>query len=376
LPVTLALLVGAGFESSAWIGGVTFALAAPTVGVVLLISARRRLHFLLGSAIAAALALALVFPLAHDQYAATALRGPTLALEPIGVFEDFISEQVSAIIDLPGYWLIMLLIEFPAIYLPGAVALAQILRSRLPTPETKGAVRAFAALIVVSFSVAWLIASTIGENDDLGWRAILPGVMGLTIFAAVGLSRWLLLGVRFATIIVFGALLLGLPDGALLIYHFAIGSPKPSRAVFAATPAMWEAVRRHSAPTDRIANNPLFLHDMTNWPVNISWALLANRNSCYAGKELALAFASLSDEQREAIDAQFVRVFAGSGSIDDVQELATRYNCRLVVLTAEDGAWNNDPFSANSRYHLVEAASDKWRIYAVANQALSGTETK
>ena len=70
-------------------------------------------------------------------------------------------------------------------------------------------------------------------------------------------------------------------------------------------------MRRYAGPDARIANNPLFLSDITPWPVNISWALLADRSSCFAGRELALAFAPLPPQRREAIKAQFVRVFAG-----------------------------------------------------------------
>ncbi len=62
----------------------------------------------------------------------------------------------------------------------------------------------------------------------------------------------------------------------------------------------------------RFANNPLFLRDVTPWPVNISWALLADRSSCFAGREMALAFAPLPPPRREAIDTQFIRVFAGA----------------------------------------------------------------
>src|SRR5262249_18300124 len=110
LLVTLPLVAAAAFQSSTWAGGVTFAAAAPTMSTVLLIEASPRWSFLLRLASAAALALALVFPWARDQYAATAMRGggPILVVEPMGVFEEFISEDVSAIIDLPGYWLILL----------------------------------------------------------------------------------------------------------------------------------------------------------------------------------------------------------------------------------------------------------------------------
>ena len=60
--------------------------------------------------------------------------------------------------------------------------------------------------------------------------------------------------------------------------------------------ALYEQLSREDARhIDRaIANNPLFLKDLTPWPVNISWALLANRSSCFAGREMAIAFAPLS----------------------------------------------------------------------------------
>jgi hypothetical protein len=35
---------------------------------------------------------------------------------------------------------------------------------------------------------AWLLASIIGDNDDLGWRAVLPAVMLPVAFAVI--SRW------------------------------------------------------------------------------------------------------------------------------------------------------------------------------------------
>lgn len=374
LLVTLALVAAAGFQSSTWVGGVTFAAAAPVVAAVLLARSKSWWPLVLRLAAAAALTLALVSPLAHDQFAATDLRGggPTLALEPIGVFEDFISEDVTPIFDLPGYWIILLPLEFPAIYLTGTVALANLVRSRSLIPVMSGAALAFASLIAVSLAVAWLLASTIGENDDLGWRAVLPAIVGLTIFSAVGLSRWFGARARLAAAAAISAILLGLPDGVLLIYQFSVGSPKPSGAAFAATSAMWEAVRRHSARDDRIANNPHLLSNMTAWPVNISWALLANRRSCYAGKELALAFASLSDEEREATDAQFVRVFAGEGSADDVRDLAIRYHCRLVVLTIWDGAWKRDPFATDPHYRLVETKIDSWRLYVATSPVSEG----
>ena len=33
-----------------------------------------------------------------------------------------------------------------------------------------------------------------------------------------------------------------------------------------------------------------------------------------------------------------------------LEQLATRYDCRVVVLTARDGAWNRDPFAGDGRF--------------------------
>src|SRR5262249_4527150 len=138
--------------------------------------------------------------------------------------------------------------------------------------------------------------------------------------------------------------------------------PQPGR-IFAQSAPMWEAVRRHAGPAERVANNPLFLAALTPWPVNLSWALLSNRSSCFAGRELALAFAPLSRTRREEVNALFVRVFDGTGNDADVRQLAVQFGCRLIALTAEDPAWTRDPFAASGFYRLVESSPNEWRIY-------------
>jgi hypothetical protein len=68
---------------------------------------------------------------------------------------------------------------------------------------------------------------------------------------------------------------------------------------------------------------------------------------------------------REAINAQFIRVFAGEGSAQDVNDIATKYGCDAVVLVPQDKAWANDPFAGNSAYRVAENRDGKWRIYTV-----------
>ena len=141
------------------------------------------------------------------------------------------------------------------------------------------------------------------------------------------------------------------------------GTPREDGAVFAKTPELWKAVRRYAAPTARVANNPLFLADLTAWPANMSWALLANRGSCFAGRELVMALAPLSAAGREAINAQFIRVFAGEGTPQDVDDMANKYGCDVVVVVPQDKAWDHDPFAASPDYRLAENRDGRWKIY-------------
>ena len=155
-----------------------------------------------------------------------------------------------------------------------------------------------------------------------------------------------------------------MPDFILTIRDNIIAPRQPPDGkVFAAAPDLWAAVRRHAAPAARIANNPDFLADLTPWPVNISWALLASRSSCFAGREMAIAFAPLSPELRSLIDAECKRVFEGKGTPSDVQDLATKYGCDVVVLVPQDKAWDQDPFAAGPDYRLADARDGRWRIY-------------
>jgi hypothetical protein len=253
-------------------------------------------------------------------------------------------------------------IEFPAILITGTIVLARTVAFEADT-QRKESAAVLAALAFVCLIVAWLVTSRLGEHNDLGWRAVLPAVFVLMIFAAVGLTHWVAQRAYAAAGAALLAFLLALPDGIKLIAGNATGHPAPSAHAFAQAPDLWAAVRTHTARDERVTNNPLYLADITPWPVNISWALLANRRSCFAGREVVLAYVPLPQDRREDIDAQFIRVFAGRGSADDVRDLAQTFHCRVVVITPSDGAWNNDPFAASPLFHLVEMKPDRWKIY-------------
>ena len=366
--VTLGLVVAAGFESSAYVGGVTFIIVAVVCAPILLASVapKQRPRFVAALGLAAVLAVALAAPMIRDQIANVAARGTThpIMVRPFAVLGETIPGPIRRVLDLPAFWLLLLPIEFPAIFPAGVVAFAVILRRAAPGAD-KTAVAALAAATLASLCVSWLLVSTVGDNSDLTLRAVLPAVLILIAGVAAALMTASPLRAAIA-VLALGGLVLSLPDTARMLASNIQGTARPGEALFAQAPELWAEVRRYAPPSARVANNPLYLQDMTPWPVNISWALLANRSSCFAGREMSLTFAPLSPERRDAIQAQFVRVFAGEAAPGDVSAMARDYGCDVVVVVPQDGAWSKDPFAASALYRLAESRDGRWRIYVRA----------
>ena len=370
LLLTLVLVVVAGFESSTYVGGITFAIAALMAAPLLLVAIEpaRRLRFFAGMAVAAVLVVCVAAPFLNHQLMAVGAREDNnpIVLRYFAVLGTMFPVALRHVLDGPAYWLLLLPIELPATYVAGVIALVAMLRSGTPQPE-KLATAALACLAAAGLLASWLLASTLGDNNDLGLRAVLPAASVLIAAAAAGMMLLPRRGVIAATAI--GGLILSLPDTAAMIRSNVDGTPAPDGVVFAQTPELWSAVRRYAAPTARVANNPLFLQDLTPWPANMSWALLANRSSCFAGRELALALAPLSKDMLETINAKFIRVFAGEGTLADVGDMAKKYACDVVVVVPQDKAWNNDPFASSPDYRLAENRDGRWRIYVRAEAA-------
>jgi hypothetical protein len=370
LVMTLALVVAAGFESSTWIGGVTFAIAGPvtTIAIIGRVEPRGRPSFIASLAVAAVVAACFAAPLLRDQFATTAGKGFPVAPQFYPVLELYFSDSLRSLLDPPAFWMVLLPIELPAVYAIGMIALVLLFSSRKFQDDRSCVVRAVAALALSSLAVCWLFTSTLAENNDLGWRAVLVAAMALTVLAAAGVSRWIGARARIAVTAAGILIILGLPGGIDTMRSYISSHTGPAAHLFAAPSQLWAAVRHHSGPTERVGNNPLFLQAATPWPVNISWALLSERRSCFAGRELALVYTTLGSRRTEEINAQFIRVFAGEGSPADVQQLATKYDCRVIVITAADGAWERDPFAASSWYRLVDERAQQWRIYRATGE--------
>ncbi|HTZ71096.1 MAG TPA: hypothetical protein VMB71_10640, partial [Acetobacteraceae bacterium] len=349
----LAATIAAGFESSIWVGGVQFALAGTAMGIWFLAKLRgaARLRFLAWSLGAALAATLLILPLAMAELHLVRERHMAgIALAPY--------HAIGAILPLPlRLWLdplafpILLLFLFPALLPFGLAGVGALRRSPLHP-----------LLICAAAAIATTAAlrSTI-DNNDLGWRAFLPALFLLAACAGPAFATLWRTSKPIAAALSLVALF-GLPDAIHMANEYIEGYKPGAPASLAASRLLWQAVREHTGPSDRVANNPDYLAATTPWPANISWALFADRPSCYASRATAIAFAPLTSPALAATNALFLRVFGGASQPGDITALARNYDCAVAILTPADAAWSNDPFAHGPQYHLVDSAPG-WRIY-------------
>src|SRR5579862_329281 len=111
LLLTLVLVVVAGFESSTYIGGITFAIAALAAAPLLLaaIEPERRLRFCAGMAVAAVLVVCLAAPFLNNQLMAVAARGDDnpIVLRHFAVLGAMFPVALRHVLDWPAYWLVL-----------------------------------------------------------------------------------------------------------------------------------------------------------------------------------------------------------------------------------------------------------------------------
>jgi hypothetical protein len=372
LALAMSLVSTAAFESSTWVGGITYPLAVVVIGAILLIRIvpKRRRQFVVLTVAAAILAVVMSSVFIHDQFRAAMARGDgaPISFLPYEVLGDAIPKAIRALLDLPAYWTVFLFVEFAAFYPAGFFFAVRLSNERLAL-EIRTAVISLGVLAAVSLGVGSVMVSTMAANNDLAWRGVLPGVLVLIALTAAGLGKYLqVMRARYAVAMV-AVVALGILGGARDIYSYLNVLPQASAKRFLDSVPMWAAVQKHSAAGERVANNPSFLADMTPWPINISWALLANRRSCYAGPDFALPFAPVPRDRRAEIEVEFTRLFSGKLNRGDVDQMAAEFNCSLIVVTPEDGAWTTGPLASDSPYSLVESKPDAWRIYRVRDKS-------
>ncbi len=374
VPGLLGLTVAAGFESSVWVGGIAFAGAGTALGLWLLRteSPRKRVDILSRGLAACCLTALLIAPFVLAEWHGLAARhsGAGIRVAPYAVFGSLIPPSWRTALDLPAYWLLLLPFAFPALIPLVAWSAATVgwasahQRHAAETTQNQHLAPPLAITALACLTVAWLFRSTL-DNNDLGWRSVLPALLILTPCAAVLAER---LTRRHPKTIATCALLaaLGLPQTAIFLRDYAIGQRPGDPAGFAQSAPLWRAVRGIAGPDDRIASDPLALQAATPWPDNIGWALLSDRPSCYAGWETVLAYGGLSRPALEMVNDRFTRIFAGTPAPGDLESLAKDDNCRIAVLTPADGAWTQDPFTQSKLFRLA-AQTAAWRIYRRAD---------
>ncbi|WP_375461976.1 hypothetical protein [uncultured Enterovirga sp.] len=371
--VLLALVTFVGFGCSTWVGGIVFGFAAPLVGLLVLVASTpgERPTVLARALLAFVLSLALSLPLIHDQIVATAHRGGEfpVALHAYEVLGPLVPDWGRRLLDLPSFWLILLPLTFPAISIPAVAGFRLAINERDgPEPQRRLMLVALIVLALAGLATSGFLVSTIG-NNDLGWRAVLPAVLVGSAAAASAVVCLLRRSSWLAAIATAAATLLGLPDAARTAVANMAGQHTTAAQDFANMPALWEAVRQIAHPEDRVANNPLLLQQVLPWPVNAGWALLARQRSCFAGWEVARAYAPLSRQRVTEIDAHFIRVFAGTASLSETRALATSFGCTLMIVTPTDGAWERDGFAQAGGFQVVQE-TERWRIYRAEHSKL------
>ncbi len=123
--LTLVLIVVAGFESSTFVGGVTFAIAALAAAPILFagVEPARRIRFAIGLAVAAVLVHAALPRRSSSINSATVAArggGSPIVFHHFEVLGEMFPATLRRVLDVPAYWLILLPIEFPATFISPA----------------------------------------------------------------------------------------------------------------------------------------------------------------------------------------------------------------------------------------------------------------
>lgn len=345
----LGLMVAAGFDCSIWVGGLAFGLAAPPLAVLLLVRMQpaARWRFLLWCALAALVAVPLMAGVAADEWAVMhhrAAGGIAAGAYPLaGTAVPAVLRPVAGILLYPAFLVLM----FPALLPP---VLWRLRRVRGEQALLLG----FAALCLL---ITAFLRSTLA-NNDLGWRACLPAVLVLGAAAACAVRT------RCVLVLALAGVALGAPDMLRMLHESVAGEVPGDPAGFAAQAQIWPQVRAVTAPEERIATNPQALHDETAWPVNIGWATLSDRKTCYANWGSVVAYGALSHAELDRTEDAFRHVFAGSPQQGDLA-LVRGAGCVAYLVTGADGAWAHDPFAAAPGCRLA-ASGEAWRLYRCA----------
>ena len=106
-PVVFGLLAAAGYQTSIWVGGVTFAAGALAIALYVLwsLTPPRRLNFAMRAVAGVTLALVISLPFLLDQAAVASLRGGgfPIVLAPVTVLGPTVPASLGPLLDPPAW---------------------------------------------------------------------------------------------------------------------------------------------------------------------------------------------------------------------------------------------------------------------------------
>jgi hypothetical protein len=264
--------------------------------------------------------------------------------------------------DLPLFWIQLLPGRLGVAFVAGLVFL---LRGRREVEWRMALAAVLGALLVVQFGKSVVL------NNGLGWRATLPAMMLLGAAAAAWRARATSETARslFLVGVVLGA-------GASL-KHVSMLHERPWKAEdkvalardFARQPEAWAAVRRHTAPSDLVANNPDGFARVGPWPANYGWSLFADRPAAIADFEVAWTNSLGQDPARREAALALVRaVFQDKvRSAQAAREARDRLRVKALLLDRIDPVWPGDAIESSGAWTAAEV-TDHFKVYVPARR--------
>ncbi|WP_244514794.1 hypothetical protein [Ensifer sp. LCM 4579] len=366
LAVFMGALLASAYGSSTWAGGFALLLILPIVGFLSishLLKANRMLEVAISLSVAVAATLLCAGVLVREQIILLYARSP---LE-FWVFPVF--NGASRFLDLVGYWLVLVTLDFGTIFVGFVIWSCSTLRNDIM--DVARIDKAIIASVLAPIFCAQFLHSVLLYND-LGWDIIIPSLLIMTALTAAlfstNIGRKSLVG-RLTTTTAVLLLTPSILAGARFVYssafQFRVQGPETEWGrAFKASPEMWEAVRQVTPPNEAVANNPLDFANVTFYPGNISWAILSQRRNCATSLLLIRSYAAqLTPEQASVVYNFFVSVFEGNATEDQLRVMKEKYLCKTLVITKRDGLWGKPVLDNSSIYKLVSEERDRWRIY-------------
>lgn len=345
--------LAAAFGMSAWVGGVATAVSAISLFVLNCLQNTGRFGQVVKCwSVVAICSLVIATPFLLAEIGAVShAHQHAVGIHPWNVIRAYSDHYIF---NLLAYWLVFLPIQIGAVFLPFVFFVKKIWNKNEVYTST---------LVIISAAclcTSWVMKSQIA-NNDLGWRAIIPAVLCMSIVSSVALSRFH----GEVSVLLFSFLI-----GASLLENAGgwvkgniLGNTR--RVDISSLPPyeFWEEIRNNTDIHKRILSNPNVYESIEPWNVNIGWATMARRKSCFMGENYATSLGGIeSDEIRNSLLKKLRSLYDGLASSDDIHHLMTILHCDVIAVSPVDKLWQLNPDKALPGLTLYSSGK-YWRFY-------------